>query len=674
MGETTGRGPRVAALVGPYLSGKTTLLESLLFIGGAIPRKGTIPEGNTVGDSSPEGRARQMSVELNVAETTYLGDSWTFLDCPGSFEFLQESYNALMVADVAVVVVDPDPARAVMVTPLLKFLDERNIPHMVFINRVDQPGTDIRATLEALQAVSDRPLVLRELPIREGDEITGFVDLVSERAYRYHPGQPSDLIKLPESLREQEKTARQEMLEHIADFDDHLLEQLLEDVAPPREEIYQDLAKELAADLIVPVFFGSAGKDEGVHRLLKALRHDTPAASVAAARLGVAPEAPTCGHVFKTVHAAHLGKLSLARVWTGEFTDGMTCNGSRASGLFHLMGGQQTKAMKVEAGGVVAIGRLDEVATGDMVSPAGGSRTEGWPKPLAPLASFALEALKKGDEVKLTAALTRLGEEDASLTWELAADTHQLLLWGQGDVHLQVAVERLRSKYNVEAKAHRPLVPYKETIRKGTSHHSRFKRQSGGHGQFADVVIDIAPQPRGTGFVFAETIVGGVVPRQYIPSVETGVREFMVRGPLGFPVVDVGVTLTAGSYHAVDSSDQAFKTAAQMAMREAMPSCEPVLLEPIISVELSIPSESTSKAQRALSTRRGQILGFDRKPGWEGWDVVNAFMPQSEMHDLIVELRSITMGVGTFAWAFDHLQELVGKHADAIVKARAEEE
>lgn len=672
MADKAVSAPRVAALVGPYLSGKTSLLESLLFISGGIQRKGAIVEGNTVGDGSPEARARQMSIEVNIAGARYLGDEWTFVDCPGSFEFLQESYNALMVADVAVVVCDPDPTRAVMVTPLLKFLDERKIPHMIFINRVDLPGTDIRATLEALQAVSERPLVLRELPIREGDEITGFVDLVSERAYRYKPGQVSELITLPASVRGLKQEARQEMLESLADFDDELLEALLDEVAPPMENIYRDLTRELAEDLIVPVFFGSAAKDEGIQRLLKALRHDTPQPEVAAARLGLPAGAQTVAHVFKTVHASHLGKLSVARVWRGEFSDGMACDGGRISGLFQIMGSQQNKLAKAGPGSVAGFGRLEHAATGHAVVDGVASPAPNWPEPLPPVFAVAVEALKKGDDVKLTGAMAKLGEEDASLRHEIHPDTHELLLWGQGDIHLQVAVERLRSKYNVETKTHRPQVPYKETIRKGATQHSRFKRQSGGHGQFADISVDIKPLPRGSGFTFAETIVGGVVPRQYIPSVETGVREALVRGALGFPVVDLSVTLTGGSYHTVDSSDMAFKTAAAMAMREAMPTCDPVLLEPIVLVEVSVPTDSTSKAQRTLSARRGQILGFDAKPGWSGWDVIQAYLPQSEMDNLIVELRSLTMGVGTFAWKFDHLQELVGKQAEAIIKERAE--
>lgn len=660
--------PRAAALVGPFGSGKTTLLESLLFITGAIPRKGSVKDGTTVGDSSPEARARAMSVEMTVAATSFLDEGWTFIDCPGSVEFLQDSFAALMAADAAVVVCEPDPARAVMVAPLLKFLDEHKIPHLMFINKMDGGQARLRETLEALQAVSDRPLILREVPIRDGDKVAGYVDLVSERAYRYRPGQPSELMKLPESERDGEAAARQEMLEHLADFDDHLLEELLEDVAPPSSEVYQTLAKDFAADLIVPVFFGSADSDHGVRRLLKALRHEVPDPDITAGRLNIAPEGPPLAQVFKTVHAAHTGKLSYARIWRGEFTDASLINGQKLAGLYGLTAGALTKAVKAATGEAVAFGRLESAATGAVIGAAEGMAR--WPEPLPPLFSLAMHAEKKPDEVKLTGALAKLVEEDPSLSLEHKPDVGELVLWGQGDIHLQVAMDRLRNRHSLAVVTARPQVPYRETIRKSVTEHGRHKKQSGGHGQFGDVHLDLGPLPRGTGFAFTDKIVGGVVPRQYIPSVEEGVKDYLRQGPLGFPVVDVAVALTNGSFHSVDSSDMAFKTAARIAMSEGMPKCDPVLLEPILLVEVAVPAEYTSKAQRVISGRRGQILGYDAKPGWTGWDTVSAYLPQAEMGDLIIDLRSLTMGVGTFSWKFDHLQEVVGRQAEKVIEGR----
>ncbi|CCG40242.1 elongation factor G [Magnetospirillum molischianum] len=662
--------PRAAALVGPYASGKTSLLESLLFTCGTIARKGRTRDGSTVGDSSPEARSRQMSVEPNIATAQYLDETWTFIDCPGSVEFKQDSLNALAVIDAAVVVCEPDPARAVMVAPMLKFLNENKIPHLLFINKVDTAGTRLTETLEALQAVSDRPLVLREVPIREGETVTGYIDLVSERAYRYRPGQPSDLIRIPDEIQSEESKARQELLEHLADFDDRLMEELLEDIQPPPNELYQDLSRDLADNLIVPVFFGSAENNSGIRRLLKALRHDVPGPATTASRLGIAADGPPMAQIFKSVHAQHTGKLSYGRVWRGEFADNQTVGDSRISGLYLPTATGPAKAARVGTGDVAAFGRLDSIPTGGVLC-VDSSAALPWTKPLSPLFALAVAAEKKGDDVKLTGVLAKLCEEDPSLVLD-HSEFGELVLRGQGEIHLLVAIDRLKSRFNMQVITRKPTVPYKETIRKATSVHGRHKKQSGGHGQFGDVYLDITPLPRGSGFQFRETVVGGVVPRHFIPAVEQGVTESLSQGALGFPVVDLSVTLTQGSYHAVDSSDMAFKTAARIGMAEGMPQCEPILLEPVLLVELSVPSDYTAKAQRIVSGRRGQILGFDAREGWPGWDTVNAYLPQAEMDDLIVELRSLTMGVGTFAWTFDHLQELTGRVADKVIEARRE--
>ena len=668
--------PRCAAFVGPYGSGKTTLLESVLFITGAIRRKGSVKEGNTVGDGSPESRERQMSVEVSAASTEYLGDRWTFLDCPGSIEMIQESWNALKMVDAAVVVCEPVVERALMVAPLFKFLEDQAIPHLVFINKVDTASSRIGEVLKALRSVSGPPLVLRQVPIRKGEAITGYVDLASGRAYAYRPGQASELVSAPEDVQGREQSARTELLEHLADFDDDLLEKLLEDVVPSQEEVYQQLTKTLRGRQVTPVFLGAAEHDNGVRRLLKTLRHEVAQPSDTAERLGIdAGDGKALAQVFKTYHASHAGKLSLTRVWRGEITDGMTLNGGRVGGLFRMAGAQQTKVAKATAGEVVALGRMEKVSTGDVLTPS-GKRPEGivpWPDALEPIYALAVSAEKRADEVRLTGALAKLVEEDPSLSFEQNPDTNEMLLWGQGEIHLQVALARLRHRYNLEVQSRLPQVPYKETIRKSTSQHGRYKKQTGGHGQFGDVHLDIKPLPRGTGFEFSQAVVGGAVPRQYIPSVERGVKEYLNRGPLGFPIVDIAVTLTDGQHHSVDSSDIAFKMAGRIAMVEGMPKCNPVLLEPILHVTISAPNQFTSNVQRLLSGRRGQILGFQAKKDWKGWDEISAYLPQSEIHDLIVELRSLTLGVGTFSWKFDHLQELTGRLVERVIQDRAEQ-
>ncbi len=655
--------PRCVALVGPYLSGKTTLMESLLKAAGAIHRKGSVRDGNTVGDGSNEARAREMSTELNVAHCEYLDDPWTIIDCPGSVELLQDSLNTLMIADAAVVVCEADPDKALTVGPALRILDEYDVPHMVFVNKMDQDGGSVKATLEALQEHSRHPLVLREIPIREDGHVTGHVDLVSERAFKWKDHAESELIELPDSVIEQELGAREEMLETLADFDDTLLEELLENVSPSNEEVYENLSRDLAHDDIVPVFFGSAEHDNGIRRLWKALRHESPSVEDTAERLSTSG---AVAQVFKTLHAGHMGKLSLVRVWSGEVKDGSEFSQGRVSGLYQIQGQKYDKLAKAGAGDVVALGRLEGAQTGNAL----GDGVPDWPEPLSPLYSVAIEMGGKADEVKLTSIINKLCEEDPSLQLEHDQVTGELILWGQGEMHLRIAMDKLTGRHGLDVTSKRPQVPYKETICKTTTHRARHKKQSGGHGEFGDVEIVIKPLDRGAGFTFEEAIHGGSVPRQYIPAVKAGVSEYLGRGPLGFPVVDIHVTLVDGQHHAVDSSDFAFKKAAQLAMREAMPDCGPVLLEPICEVKVSIPTSFTSNAQRIISSRRGQILGFNPRDNWHGWDEVTAHLPASEMHDLIIDLRSQTLGVGTFNFRFDHLQELTGKHAEQVVSAR----
>ena len=666
--------PRTAALVGPYLSGKTTLLEALLFATGSINRRGTIKDGNTVGDSSPEARARQMTTEINVAHTTYLGDPWTFLDCPGSVELTYETQLALLASDVAVVVSEPEVERALTLSPLFKFLDQHSVPHMVFINKLDTSAARMRDVMAALQSVSERPLVLRQVTLRDKEgAITGYVDLVSERAYQYKPGQASELMKLPDGFWDEERQTRSSLVEKLADYDDKLLEQLLEDVQPSKEEIYKHLAKDLQRDLIVPVMLGSGAQEHGVRRLLKALRHETPEPAATAARLGIKEGGDTIAQVIKTYYPGNTGKLSLARVWRGTVTEGMSLNGVRVAGVLRMNGAKQEKVPSAGAGEVVALARLEGITTGAVLS--SGPTPPALPKVAVPkpVYGLAVAAEKRTDDVKLSGAIQKVIEEDPTLELKHSEDGHELVLWGQGDIHLQIALDRLRTKYSLPAKTHRPQLGYRETIRKPISQHARFKRQSGGHGQFADIEIEVKPLPRGSGHAFKNSVVGGAIPKNYIPAVEDGVNEYLVKGPLGFPVVDVAVNLITGQFHTVDSSDQAFKTCGRMAMSEAMPKCDPVLLEPIHHVDISVPNAFTSKVQRLISGRRGQILGYDAKEGWTGWDTVSADLPQSELHDLIMELRSITMGVGTYVERFDRLQELTGKLAEKVMATKAEQ-
>jgi elongation factor G len=669
-------GPRCIALVGPYLSGKTTLLEAILYRTGAIERQGKVADGSTVGDSAPEARAHGMSVELNAASTDFLGDTYTFLDCPGSIEFMQEAHAALAGCDAAVVVCEPDEKKTAALQLILKELDKLQVPRILFINKIDKSENKLTEALSYLQPASSTSLVLRQVPIWNNGIATGFVDLALERAFVYREHAPSEVIEMPGDIKDHEKDARFKMLEKLADYDDELMEQLLSDMEPPRDRIFADLSQDLQKGLITPVLFGSAENGHGIFRLLKALRHEAPSIDDTARRLGVKANGAATAQTLKTFHTAHGGKLNLVRVLTGTISEGQVLYGARGqearvAGVFQMMGTEPRKVPSAKAGDTVSLGRLEQIGTGETLSSAKGAPKQVFELEInPPVYGLAISVPDRKDEVKLTTAVTKLIEEDPSLSLVHNQDTHEMVMWGQGEMHLRVAVERLAGKFGVRAETRPRRISYKETIRKPISLRGRHKKQSGGHGQFGDVVLDIKPLPRGASFVFTDTISGGVVPKQYIPAVEAGVREYLHQGPLGFPVVDIAVNLSDGSYHTVDSSEMAFKLAARLAMHDGLPQCSPVLLEPISHVSIHVPSDATSRVNQIVTGHRGQLLGFDGREGWPGWDTIEAHLPESEIGNLIIELRSATAGVGTFTFKHDHMVELTGRTADQVLAAR----
>jgi elongation factor G len=667
-------GPRSIAIVGPFASGKTSLLEAILARTGAVEKPGAVANGTSVGDSSPESRAHSMSVELNIAETKFIDESFTFLDCPGSVEFAYESEPLVAGVDAAIVVAEPDEKKIPALQVVLRHLEERNIPRFLFLNKIDKASMGVRDALELLQPASETPFVLRQIPIWKNEIATGFIDLALDRAFIYREHAQSEVIEISSDEQTRRDEARFTMLEKLADHDDALMEQLLEDIQPPRDKVFQDLAAELRAGQIVPVLIGSALNGNGILRLLKALRHEAPNVEDTRKRLGIADATKPLVQVLKTIHTSHAGKLSVARVLAGRIDDGaelQTARGDlgKVSGIFRMVGQKSTKRGAADVGETIGLGKLDPAQTGDTLG-AKGAKLAQLPFPAAPQAVLrqVVTPAERKDEVKLSASLQRMVEEDPSLSVDHRQDTGETLLGGQGEMHLRVAVERLTSRYALKLETKRALVPYRETIRATVSKRGRHKKQSGGHGQFGDVVLEVKPLPRGSGFVFDDTITGGVVPKNYIPAVETGVREALKNGPLGgFPLVDIGVTLTDGSYHDVDSSDQAFKMAGILGMREALPDARPVLLEPVLRVKIAVPSDNTARVNAIVSGRRGQLMGYDARPGWHAWDVVEALIPEAEIADLIIELRSATAGVGTFTAEFDKMAEVTGRLADDIL-------
>ena len=643
-------GPRVVAIIGPYASGKSTLSGALIAAAGGPARRGAAPRGGT-----------------RIASCSYLDEVWALLDCPGSVETMHETTAALAVADIAVVVCDPDPARALTAAPFLHQVDQSGIPALIFVNRIDTFTGRVRDTMAALQALTSRRLVLREVPIRDGEAITGYVDVVSERAYRYRKGEASVQIPVPDSMADREREARDALVEALADFDDGLLEKIIEDIKPGKDEIFDRLHAEEAGGTISEILLGSAERDGGVRRLWKALRHDAPSPEATAARHGVAPGTDPLVQIFRTLNAGHGGKLSWARVWCGPLKDGATLDGKRIGGMWRAADGDLVKIAEAAAGDIVALGRLEGVQTGAVL----GGRVSGLviAAPPPQLFALAITTVDRRDDVRLSGALEKLLEEDAGLALHQDAELGETILSGQGELHLKAAMERLAAAFGVRLKSARPRTAYRETIRHPVQQAARLKRQTGGHGQFADVTLELAPRPRGAGFAFVDRIVGGTVPRLYIPSVGAAAEDAARKGAFGYQVVDIEVALVDGGFHAVDSSDMAFRTATRMAMQDALPKADPMLLEPVHAVSISVPNIYTSTAQRLVGGRRGQILGYGERPGWMGWDDVEALIPHAELHDFIAELRSQTMGLGVFRHRFDHLAEAPPKLVQEVLRA-----
>ena len=671
-------GPRCIALVGPFQSGKTTLLESLVARCGGLSRAGSVKGGNSIGDAAPEARAHQMSTELSLASVDFLGQRFQFVDCPGSVEFLHEMRHVLPAVDAAVVVCEADDRKAPALELVLRELEEADIPRFLFLNKIDTATRRVRETLSLLQRASRTPLLLRQIPIWKNGIAVGFIDLALERAFVYREHARSEIVPLAADEAGREKDARFSMLETLADHDDALMEDLLGDIEPPQDRIFDDLARELQDRQVVPVLIGAAERGNGVTRLLKALRHEAPGLAETRGRIGVLAEGVPLGQVMKTWHSGHGGKLSLTRVLRGRLAEGDLVTSSsgveaRIAGVVALKGAEQSRQPAAEEGEVVALARLEGVATGAALAlgrvRAGVVAAVAPPEPVHVL---AIAVKDRKDDVRLAAALARLAEEDTALSVAHLPELGEMRLSGQGEMHLRVTLERLAGRFGVSVESRTPQVGHRETIRGKAGARGRHRKQSGGHGQYGDVVLEVAGLPRGEGIRFVDRVVGGAVPRQYIASVETGIRDFCQRGPLGFPLVDIEVTLTDGSHHSVDSSDLAFRQAARIAMGEAVPQARPVLLEPVMAVEVVIPSDAMSRASAIVSARRGQILGYDARPGWRGWDQLKALVPEVEMAGLIVELRSASAGVGSFSARFDHLAELAGKPADAIVQAHAQ--
>jgi len=678
-------GIRNVALVGPHHSGKTTLAESLLSFAGALARKGSVTDHTATTDHDPESHAHQMSVTPSFAHLTQDGVRVNLIDCPGAVDFFQEVRFALLAADAAVVVVEADPNRLAQVEILVDYLEAQRIPHCFVINRLDRPGADFQATYAELRRRFGSHVVAEHFPIGQGENFRGYADVVTRNAFEFGENGATKAVAIPEQIADK---PHEELLEALADFDDHLMEEILEGQEPPVDELERDLSADVSADKIVPVLVASGVKGWGTPQLLDVIIRQFPDASLVTRKATTGKElaadatGPLVAQVCKTFVHPQSGKVSVVRILTGTVAgDTQLVNASRGDakerpgGIFVLQGKNQTALPSAGPGAIVAITRLEATQTGDTLC-AGGAKLV-MPAPALDRPSFALAVRphERADEAKMSQLMVRMHEEDPSVVAERARFTDELTLRGHGEMHLIVTVERLQRKYNVKLDTKLPQVPYRETITAKTQAQGRYKHQTGGHGMFGDVYLEIEPLPRGSGLKFEERIVGGVVPKQFFPGVEKGVREALERGPIGgFPVVDVRVTLFDGSYHSVDSNEASFRMAAALGMREGLPKCHPVLLEPIQKVDITVPTAFTSAVLQQVSGHRGQILSYGASDDRRGWDTVKAQIPQAELPRYLTELRTATQGLGYFAAEHDRFEFAPPKVVQAVTAERKEKE
>jgi elongation factor G len=653
---------RNVAVVGLHHAGKTTVTEALLAHCGAVTRRGSVADGTATTDFEPECVGHAQSTCVGFAHANCGEVDLTLIDAPGFVDFFEEAKIALLAADAAIVVIDADPARIPQTRGLIDFLESRRLPHLFFVNKMDRPGAAAAATLDALVAAYGMHVVAEELPVGEGDAFSGVVDLVGNTS-----SADTGVI-----------AARGKLLEALGDFDDHLLEELLEGVEPPLEEVRRDLHDEYARDQIVPVLFGSAARGIGIEELLAAIVEQFPSPldveRVDADGRVVEPRAggPVVAQVCKTTIDPHAGKFSVVRIFSGTLTSGTVLTDTsragvqvRPGGLYRLQGKKQEQVASAGPGEIVALSRLEGVHTQDTLA-SGGVHTV-MPAIALPDPVFAVAIAPRDrlDEAKLSQMLARLIDEDPALQLSRAEFTNELQLCGSGEVHVAIATERLERKYRVAIETRAPQIAYRETITTGTDAHARYKHQTGGHGQFGEVRLRLEPRERGHGVTFEEKIVGGAVPRAFFPAVEKGVREALMRGPSGFPVVDLHVTLYDGSFHDVDSSEASFKTAASMAIREALPNCGVMLLEPVVALDVRVPEAFASSTVAQVSAKRGIVQSFGPTDDPHVYAVA-ALVPQAELAHYITELRTATQGLGSFRSRHERFDPVPPKVGETI--------
>ena len=691
MKEYNIRQLRNVGLISHGGAGKTTLTEAMLFNSGATDRLGRVDDGSSVVDYDPDEIKRKITINAALAPCHWQKHKINLIDTPGYADFVGDVRGTLRVVDGAVVLICAVSGVEVHTEKVWQFADEYNLPRLVFINKLDRENANFAKALAQVQEQLSNRAVAVQLPIGSEENFRGVIDLVNMKAILYDPKKGKDFTveEIPADMQAEAESYREKLIEAVAETDDELVMKYLEGEALTNEEITTGLRIGTLDGSIIPVLCGSALANVGIQPLMDAIIACLPSPEDVEAIVGTdvktgeeitlepSEEGPLAALVFKTMADPFVGKLTYFRVYSGVFnSDTQVYNVNkgkmeRVGQLFIPRGKQQEGVERVVAGDIGAVAKLQETSTGDTL----GEKDN--PIQLPPIEfprpsySLALVAKSQGDEDKLGTGLARLVEEDPTLTVEKRTETRELILSGMGDVHLEVTIDRLKRKFGVEVETETPKVPYRETIRKSVKVEGKHKKQTGGHGQYGHVWIEMEPLPEGEGFVFEETIFGGAVPKQYIPAVEKGIREAMEEGVLaGYPVVDFKVNLYDGSYHTVDSSELAFKIAAIQAFKKGMEQANPVLLEPIMNLEVLVPEAYMGDVIGDLNSKRGRILGMEPKGSMQ---LIKAQVPLAELSKYAIDLRSLTQGRGSFEMSFDHYEEVPARTAEAII-AQAQKE
>ncbi|MGD1985033.1 MAG: elongation factor G [Desulfobacterales bacterium] len=675
---------RNIALIGHGGAGKTSLAEAMLYDAGVIKRLGSVDEGNSAMDFEPEELKRRSSISSGFHQISWKNHTISLIDTPGDQNFFSDTKSCMQAADGVVVVVDAVDGIKVQTEQAWEFAKEFDLPCVIFINRMDRERADFNRTFEDAKVSFDPKPIILQVPMGSEAEFKGVVDLIRNQAYGYGTDGKAKKEEIPADLQDLVETEREALIENIAEADDALVEKYLEGEELSQEELNAALRNGTLSHTFVPVICGSATKNIGIDLLMDFIVTSMPSPADRGPIKGIDPDsgneierapeetAPFSAFVVKTLADPYAGRLTIFRVVSGKLGgDGTFYNPNKDSKerftqLLSITGKEQKAVTAAGPGAIAAVAKLKETATGDTLCDSSDKIQYACAEPLLSLISFAMTAKSKGDEDKVFISLTKLLEEDPSLKLERVAETKEILLSGLGQIHIETVLEKLKRKFNVEAQLNTPKVPYRETIKGKARVQGKHKKQTGGHGQYGDCWIQIEPLPRGKGFEFVDAIVGGVIPKTYIPAVEKGIIESSQKGVLaGFPTVDFKVTLDDGSYHQVDSSEMAFKIAGSLAFKKGIEGATPTLLEPIMKVQVTTPEEFMGDIMGDLNGRRGKVLGMDNAGKNQ---VINAQVPMAEFLSYASDLRSMTGGRGIFTMEFSHYDEVPAQIAEKIIE------